>query len=123
MRATHVCSGGAQGNQRLATDAASRACAGLRDREQSCASRGAGIDRLVERPSQTGSGDYWLGAGGVRSWRATRRALFRIARVALPMVIEALETADTSDPTLKGSRTLLPLNCAGNLGGSIEKLP
>src|SRR6516164_7369862 len=41
---------------------------------------------------------------GVRSWRAMRRALFRIARLALVTLIEAREIASTSAPTLNASR-------------------
>src|SRR5687768_2560328 len=63
------------------------------------------------------------GHGGVSSWRAMRRALLRTARAALETVIVARETAWISPPTLNASRTLLPRNCAGNCGRSIEKLP
>lgn len=56
-------------------------------------------------------------------WRAIRRELLRIARVALPMVIDARATASTSAPTRNRSRTSLPLNWAANCGGSIEKFP
>src|SRR5262249_46412099 len=45
------------------------------------------------------------------STRATRRALLRIARMELLIVIDARETASTSPPTLNGSWTSLPLNC------------
>ena len=62
-------------------------------------------------------------ASGVSSALATRRALSRMARVALPMLSDARETASTSTPTLNPSRTLLPLNCAANRGGSTEKYP
>src|SRR5262249_10948930 len=62
------------------------------------------------------------GPGG-RYDRATRRELFRMARVALVMLIVARDTASMSPPTLNGSRMLLPRNCAANSGGSTEKLP
>ena len=55
-------------------------------------------------------------SGGVSNCLATRRALFLIARVALVMVIDALDTASMSAPTLNGSRMFLPLNCAANCG-------
>jgi hypothetical protein len=41
--------------------------------------------------------------------------------VALPIVIDALDTASISAPTLKGSRMFLPANWAANSGGSTEK--
>ena len=37
-----------------------------------------------------------------------------MARTALDMVIVARETASMSSPSLNGSRTSLPLNCAAN---------
>ncbi len=69
--------------------------------------------RFICRPPREASGTA----------RAIRRALFLIARVALVMLIDALDTASMSAPTLNGSRMLLPLNWAANWGGSIEKLP
>src|SRR5262245_31527569 len=59
--------------------------------------------------------------GGVSSWRAARRALFRTTRAALLIVIDALDTASISAPTLNGSRMFFPANCAANAGGSTEK--
>jgi len=58
---------------------------------------------------------------GVISCVAMRRELLRIARVALSIVIYARDTASISSPTLNGSRTLLPTNCAANADGSTEK--
>ena len=62
-------------------------------------------------------------AGGASSCVAIRRALIRMARAALVMVIVALDTASMSAPTRNGSRMLLPLNCAANSGRSTEKSP
>src|SRR5262245_35987315 len=75
--------------------------------------------RSAERVYLSAGGD----AGGVSSWRATRRALLRMARVALPMLIDARETASMSLPTLNGSRMSLPTNCAANAFVSTEKYP
>src|SRR5262245_60669877 len=61
--------------------------------------------------------------GGASSCRATRRALLRIARAALDIVMVARDTASMSAPTLNASRIFLPRNCAANCGGSTEKLP
>ena len=61
--------------------------------------------------------------GGASNSRATRLALLRMALTALVMVIEARDTASTSCPSLNGSRTSLPLNCAPKAGRSIEKSP
>lgn len=58
-----------------------------------------------------------------KSSLAMRRALLRTVRVALATVIDARETASMSAPTRKGSRMLLPANCAANAGGSMEKSP
>src|SRR5439155_12289224 len=66
---------------------------------------------------------YLTLSGGVISARATRRALFRIARVALVTLMLARDTASMSSPTLNGCRMSFPLNCAANCGGSIEKSP
>ena len=49
------------------------------------------------------------------------RELSRMARVALPMLNDARDTASTSAPTLNGSPMRLPLNWAANCGGSTEK--
>ena len=62
---------------------------------------------------------YFTASGS--SCFATIRELSRIARVALPMLIDARDTASTSLPTMNGSRMVLPLNCAANFGGSTEK--
>ena len=60
--------------------------------------------------------DHFEGGGGaVRNWRAMRRALLRIARTALDIVIVARDTASTSSPSLNGSRTSLLRNVRGEL--------
>ena len=88
----------------------------------------AGCAQTGTADASTNSRQRERGAGGLRraSLRspraaagaacATRRALFLMARVALVMVIVALDTASMSPPTLNGSRMFLPLNCAANVG-------
>src|SRR4029434_73754 len=78
-----------------------------------------------EREEETSApqGRHRLGdaaAGGAKYARAMRRELFRIVRTALDIVIVARETASMSSPSLNGSRTSFPLNCAGNAGMSME---
>ena len=72
-------------------------------------------------PQLSTYGIHYFTASAGSSCFATIRELSRIARAALPMVIDARDTASTSPPTLNGSRMLLPLNCAANFGGSTEK--
>ena len=87
------------------------------DRSRRAARQGrASATRMAPHDS-----DQCFGGGSRRL--ATRRALFRIARVALVTVSVAREMASTSPPTRNGSRTLLPANCAANAGVSTEKYP
>src|SRR6185436_15104730 len=90
-----------------------RGIPGPRPRSASAAI-GSAVNRVFYFP--VGSG-----GGAVKSWRATRRALFRIARVALAMLMDARETASTSEPTWKASRMSFPANCAANCLRSTEK--
>ena len=107
---------------RQAAAAASGACVGA----GGCACAAAAQRQhsiSTSRPADDRARFTSAASGGVSSCLATRRALFLIARVALVMVIVALDTASMSPPTLNGSRMFLPLNCAANSGGSIEKSP
>src|SRR5262245_20622942 len=82
------------------------------------------IERLGAEDLSPGfrAAHYFVTSGG-SSCLATIRDASRIARVALPMLIDARDTASTSPPTRNGSAIFLPLNCAANFGGSTEKYP
>src|SRR6185295_8743484 len=91
-----------------------------RERGERCEQRQVERLRPQDLPPAFDRRIHYFPASG-SSCLATMRALSRMARVALAMLIEARDTASTSPPTRNGSLIFLPLNCMANFGATTEK--